>query len=129
MNQLTNLQQKAAQYLMIDPAALQIALLLQLNACRLHQSLLSAANTCGCITLGTAKANLPADADWQTLQTQPTGDNFADICPNCRSLLTEHLGALLFYAAALANALNLDLDTICDHETEKLDMLGYFMLM
>ena len=129
MNQLLSLQQKAKEYLIINPAALQIMLQMQLNATRLHQSLLKAANTCGCIKLGTSKAPVPPDADWPTLKNQPTGDDFTGLCPSCREELTERLGSLLFYTAALANSLNLDLGSVCEHEIDKLDLLGYFMLM
>lgn len=129
MNQLDKLQQTAGEYLIANPAALQILLLLQLNACRLHQTVLSAANTCGCITLGTAVAEDCAEDDWQTLKNRPTGDDFSDLCPNCREEIVERLGALLFYCATLADAMGIQLSDICAHEIEKLDLLGYFMLM
>lgn len=130
MNQLLSLQQKANEYLIVNPAALQIMLQMQLNAARLHQSLLKAANTCGCIKLGTAKMPaLPDDADWQTLKSQPTGDDFSSLCPECREELADRLGSLLFYAAALCNTLGIQLGDVCEHEIEKLDLLGYFMLM
>ena len=108
MNTLLTLQQKADEYLIINPAALQILLQLQANALRLHQSVLRAANCCGCITLGAAK--LPADE----------GSTEAEI--------SERLGSLLFYAAALANAFDLDLNLLAEAEIDKLDLLGYFML-
>ncbi len=129
MNRLLDLQQKADAYLIVNPAALQTALQLQLNSVRLQQKLLAAANSCGCIKLGTAKLPLPEDAGWAELKSQPTGDDLAGLCPACRQELSERLGALLFYAAALANLLGLDLGEICDKEIDKLDLLGYFMLM
>lgn len=129
MNQLNTLQQKAAEYLIINPASLQIVLLLQLNACRLNQAVLNAADTCGCITLNTAKQPAPDDSDLQALKNRPTGEDFSDLCPTCREEIIERLGALLFYAATLADTMGIQLADICDHEIEKLDLLGYFMLM
>lgn len=128
MNKLLNLQQKADEYLIVNPAALQILLQMQINCLRLQQSLLAAANTCGCVKLGTDKLPLPEDADWQQLKALPTGDDLTALCPNCRLELQERLGALLFYAAALANTLDFDLTEICDREIDKLDLLGYFMM-
>lgn len=129
MNRLLDLQQKADAYLIVNPSALQTVLQLQLNGVRLQQSLLRAANTCGCIKLGTEKLPLPEDAGFADLKNQPTGDDFKSLCPACRQELSERLGALLFYAAALANLLGVDLSEICDKEIDKLDLLGYFMLM
>ena len=131
MNTLLTLQQKADEYLIINPAALQILLQLQANALRLHQSVLRAANCCGCITLGAAK--LPADegsteASLQELKLRPTGDELSGLCPSGRAEISERLGSLLFYAAALANAFDLDLNLLAEAEIDKLDLLGYFML-
>ncbi|MBQ2888341.1 MAG: hypothetical protein IJE29_05415 [Firmicutes bacterium] len=128
MNKLLDLQQKADEYLVVNPAALQILLQMQINCLRLQQSLLAAANTCGCAKLGTDKLPLPENADWKQLKALPTGDDLTKLCPNCRLELQERLGALLFYAAALANTLNFDLTEICDREIDKLDLLGYFMM-
>lgn len=128
MNQLLTLQQKANEYLIVDPSALQIIAQLQLNAARLHISLLNAAGDCGCIKLGTSPCAAPDD-DTPEPATCPTGDDFADICPKCREELAERLGSMLFYSAALANAAGIQLNDICDHEINKLDLLGYFMLM
>lgn len=108
MNQLITLQQKADEYLIVGPSALQLLLLIQLNACRLHQSVLAAVDTCGCIS--------------------PANDNTGELCPACRDEICIHLGALLFYAAALSSALNLHLSDICDLEIDKLDLLGYFLV-
>lgn len=129
MNQLNTLQQKASEYLIANPTALQVILLLQLNACRLNQAVLNSANTCGCTALGTAKPPTSDSDAWQALKNQPTGDDFSALCPNCREEIIERLGALLFYAATLADTLGIRLSDICDREIEKLDLLGYFMLM
>lgn len=129
MNRLLDLQQKADAYLIVNPSALQTVLQLQLNGVRLQQSLLRAANTCGCSKLGTEKLPLPEEAGLADLKNQPTGDDFKALCPACRQELSERLGALLFYAAALANLTGVNLSDICDKEIDKLDLLGYFMLM
>lgn len=130
MNKLLTLQQKADEYLLVNPSALQILLQMQLAALRLHQTMLSAANTCGCVRLGTEK--LPpapgADLDWRQLKNQPTGDELAGLCPECRREIMDKLGSLLFYAAALSNTLNLSLEELVDSEIAKLDLLGYFMM-
>lgn len=131
MNTLLTLQQKADEYLIINPAALQILLQLQANALRLHQSVLRAANCCGCISLGAAKLPNPdeSEADLAALKKRPTGDELSSLCPSCRAEISERMGSLLFYAAALANALGLDLNILAEAEIDKLDLLGYFMLM
>lgn len=131
MNTLLTLQQKADEYLIINPAALQILLQLQANALRLHQSVLRAANCCGCISLGTAKPPEldESETDLAALKKRPTGDELEHLCPTCRAEIGERLGSLLFYAAALANALGLDLNLLAEAEIDKLDLLGYFMLM
>lgn len=125
---LSELQKRAEEYLILNPAALQILLQMQKTCLTLHQTVLAAANTCGCITLGTEKL-LPPDAGWQQLKDHPTGDSFGSICPTCRARIRDQLGSLLFYAAALANTLELDLDEVTLQEVSRLDLLGYFMLM
>ncbi len=127
MNKLLTLQQKADEYLLVNPSVLQIFLQMQQAALRLNQSVLRAANTCGCIKLGTQK--LPSsDFAWQQIKNQPTGDDLAGLCPKCQRELKDRFGALLFYAAALANALHISLDDLVEGEITKLDLLGYFML-
>lgn len=131
MNKLLTLQQKADEYLLANPSALQILLQMQQSALRLNKATLRAANTCGCIKLGTQK--LPAvgsgaDLGWQKLKQQPTGDDLAGLCPECRHEIKDKLGSLLFYAAALANALDISLDDLVEAEITKLDLLGYFMM-
>lgn len=125
MNQLITLQQKAGEYLIAAPGALQTLLLIQLNACRLHQSVLTAAETCGCARLGIAPT--PPPDDWDTKTPLSSGDDFATLCPACREQIYAQLGALLFYTAALCNALGVPLADICDREIGKLDLLGYFL--
>lgn len=129
VNKLRDLQQKADEYLVINPSVLQILLQLEQNALRLNQTALRASNTCGCIRLGSEKLLLPEDSTWEEMKQQPTGDSLAEICPECRNDIKDKLGALLFYAAALCNAFALDLDEITEQEIKKLDLLGYFMLL
>lgn len=124
MNQLLTLQQKAGEYLIADPGALQILLLIQLNACHLHQCVLNAANGCGCVSLSCAPVTPPAD--WDCTVKIASGDNLGKLCPNCRAAICDRLGALLFYIAALCSSMNLTLPDICESEIEKLDLLGYF---
>ena len=117
--------------MLANPSALQILLQMQQSALRLNKATLRAANTCGCIKLGTQK--LPAvgsgaDLGWQKLKQQPTGDDLAGLCPECRHEIKDKLGSLLFYAAALANALDISLDDLVEAEITKLDLLGYFMM-
>lgn len=111
MNQLLTLQQKADEYLIADPAVLQLGLLLQLNSCRLTQSILDSADDCGCLTTNGAPTNAPQSP-----------------CPACRQKLTERIAAILFYTAAITSALGLNLDDICTYEIDKLDLLGYFLV-
>lgn len=125
MNQLTTLQQKASEYLIADPGALQTLLLIQLNACRLHQSVLAAAESCGCARLGLAPTPPPDDWDCQTPLS--SGDDMSALCPTCREKIYAQLGALLFYTAALCNALGMPLADVCDREINKLNLLGYFL--
>ncbi len=129
ISKLRHLQQKADEYLVINPSVLQILLQLEQNALRLNRTALRASNTCGCIRLGSEKLLLPEGATWEEMRQQPTGDVLAGICPECRNDMQDKLGALLFYAAALCNAFDLDLDEITEREIQKLDLLGYFMLL
>lgn len=125
---LAELQKRAGEYLILNPSALQILLQLEKTALSLHQTVLASANSCGCITLGTARPEPPI-TDWRELKDRDTGDEMHNICTTCRARIFEQLGTLLFYAAALANTLEADLDTITRQEVSRLDLLGYFMLM
>ena len=128
MNKLLTLQQKADEYLLANPSVLQILLQMQQNALRLNQATLRAANTCGCIKLGTDKLPSVGSLNWQQLNQQPTGDKLAGLCPECRHEIKDKLGSLLFYAAALANSMDISLDDLVETEITKLDLLGYFMM-
>ena len=123
------LQQKADEYLIINPAALQILMQISHSGLQLQQAVIRASNNCGCVKLSTKKTLLPKEASWQDLKNQPTGDELQGLCPECRSLIKDKMGSMLFYIAALANAFDIDMDEIIQKEINQLDILGYFMLM
>ena len=129
LSQCQKLQEKADEYLILNPAVLQILFQINHANMQLQQAALRASNHCGCIHLTTAKPDLPKEATWQDLKNKPTGDELNQLCPECKGLIKDKMGRILFYLAALGNAFDISLDDVIDQEISHLDLLGYFMIM
>ena len=129
MTNCSDLQDKAKRYLIINPAVMQILTELMRSGQQVQQSVTKAAFSCGCIKLAGKSSELPADSSWEELKAQPTADELNNVCADCKAMIKDRLGSLIFYAAALANAFGFSLDEIIEKENCRLDILGYFMLL
>jgi len=74
------------------------------------------------------KKSLPEDAAFSDLKDLLDSQTKGELCDNCRDILETELGKQLFYIAALANTLDLNLKDVIEKEEKKLSTLTIFNL-
>jgi hypothetical protein len=129
LSNCSDLQEKAERYLIINPAVMQILTELMRSSQQVQQSVVRAAFSCGCIQLDGKSPELDAECSWDDLKKRFTDDKLEAVCGDCRAMIKDRLGSVIFYVAALANAFGFSLDEIIEKENCRLDVLGYFMLL
>jgi len=91
----------------------------QMASSRLSRAVTKASTQCGCITVSGKK---PED-------DQPTGTNIeGELCRNCRTVIEKEMGDVLFYLAAVCNALDLSIYDVLLKEKNTLALLGEYSL-
>lgn len=94
----------------------------QVAAARLSRAITKAATQCGCISIaGTSSAGVQPNG-------QPDDRVSGALCKSCRAMVEKEMGDLLYYTAALCNALDLSLYDVLLREKKTVDLLGNFNL-
>lgn len=89
----------------------------QTAAGRLNRAITKAATQCGCISLSGKKREGQA-------KTNVSGK----LCKNCREAIEKEMGDVLFYQAAMCNALGLSIYDVMLKEKQTLFALGDYSL-
>jgi hypothetical protein len=96
---------------------------------RISRALVKSVTACGCIRIHAQKQLPPADTiSLQELRAYMDDHLDGELCPHCREVIEEEFGRLLFYAAALAGLLDLNVYDILIKENKKLAALGVYHL-
>ncbi len=93
-----------------------------------NRAVSKAITECGCIELHATKQKYAPESDIaQTkglLETHVEGE----LCENCREVISSELGRNLFYMSALCNLLDINMEEVVNHESQKCSTLGMFNL-
>lgn len=89
----------------------------QMASSRLSRAITKASTQCGCISLSGKK---PED--------EPSTAVSGSLCKNCRTVIEKEMGDVLFYLAAICNALDLSIYDVMLKEKKALDLLGNYTL-
>ena len=97
---------------------------------RISRALVKSVTTCGCVRINAQKNEFPPSSNLslQELRTYMHDHLEGELCANCREVVEEEFGRLLFYTAALANLLDLNVYDILIKENKKLAALGLYHL-
>lgn len=119
-------QQAVSHCLIRHRSVLDIVTKLQEASARVNRAMLKAATTCGCVAIMARKPQIPPDLTLDELrQFMPTHIE-GELCPGCREVMEDEIGALLFFTAALCSTSDLNLQDIMNKERRKLYALGVF---
>lgn len=129
MEQLTDQFQATVKSLLIrHQSILDILSKGQETSARVNRAVIKAVTNCGCLSIDAHKKPLPDDVTLSDLRELLSSQLAGELCDNCRFIIETELGNQLFYIAALANALNINLSDILKKEEDKLSTLTIFNL-
>ncbi|MGI6452542.1 MAG: DUF1573 domain-containing protein [Syntrophomonadaceae bacterium] len=99
------------------------------STCRVNRSLNKAVTSCGCISIEAKKMELEENIK-SIDELRNCLDNHlrGQLCKDCEEVVTSELGKMLFYSAALCNALDISLYDVFIKEYKKASTLGIFNL-
>jgi len=97
---------------------------------RIARAVAKSVTTCGCVEIHAGKNTPPASDNLSLQDLRALMDDHLDghLCASCREVIEEEFGRLLFYTAALANLLDLNVYDILIKENKKLAALGVYHL-
>lgn len=94
---------------------------------RLNRAIAKSVTECGCISVDASKIQIPKDIDSiQELKNYLDSHVRGELCPNCEEIITNEMGKMLFYSAALCNTLDINLYDVFIKEYKKSSTLGIF---
>lgn len=107
---------------------LDVVTKLQDSHVRVAGAVFKAATSCGCIRINAKRPQLPPDISLQQLKTYMDDHVEGEICAHCREVLEEEIGRVLFYLAAMANILDINVYDVLIKENQKVSALGLYHL-
>lgn len=97
------------------------------SSCRVNRAVTKTVTNCGCMKIEAEKIKIPDNIDsFQELKSYLDNHLRGNLCPNCSEVVIAELGKLLFYTAALCNALDVNLYDVFIKEYKKASTLGVF---
>jgi hypothetical protein len=93
---------------------------------RVSRAITKAVTTCGCVRINAQKPHLPPDISLHQLRSYMDDHVEGELCPQCREVVEEEMGRILFYLAALANLFDLNVYDVLIKEMKKLSTLGVY---
>lgn len=125
-----NFQDAVQQGLVRHRSILDVTSKFQEASVRVSRALVKSVTTCGCVRIHAQKNTIPEDTTLSLEELRQYMDDHLDgeMCANCREVLEEEVGRLLFYTAAFANLLDINIYDILIKENKKLAALGVYHL-
>ena len=97
---------------------------------RVSRALVKSVTTCGCVQINARKNEIPPalDVPLHELREYMNSHLDGELCANCREVVEEELGRLMFYTAAFASLLDINVYDVLIKEHKKLSALGAYHL-
>ena len=119
-------QETVGEYLIRHRSILDIMAKLQEANARTNRAVTKAVTSCGCVKIVAEKQQIPPDIDLGQLKEHTQNHISGELCEHCREVVEAELGNTMFYMAALANSVNVNLYDVILKEHKKLSALGVF---
>lgn len=125
-----NFQDAVQQGLVRHRSILDVVSKFQEASVRVSRALVKSVTTCGCVRINAQKNQFPEGSNLSMEEIRSYMDDHleGELCPNCREVVEEEIGRVLFYTAALANLLDVNIYDILIKENKKLAALGVYHL-
>ena len=94
---------------------------------RINRAVVKSVTSCGCIEIKATKQDYNKDS-LEEIRNNMKNHVEGELCPSCKEIVEEEVGAYLFYLAALCNALDIDISEALLKEYSNIKALGIFSL-
>ena len=114
-------QDKVSQLIVRNQNILDILTKCQNSCGKICRSTIKTATGCGCLKI-TGEKSFPILPDKENSGTEGT------LCPECKGIIENEIGEMLFYIAGLCNVLGLSMKDIMKKEIKNVEVLGKYSL-
>lgn len=122
---ITELQEQAAEVLVRHRSILDIMTKLDEYNARINRAIAKSVTFCGCIAIDAKKQDFNSTSLNDMLDKMDS-HIVGEICPNCKEILEQEIGAYMFFLASLANTLDFDLSGTIAKELDRTKTLGIY---
>jgi len=121
-------QDTVNQYLIRHRSILDVQSKLSEAAARVNRAIAKSVTTCGCISIDASRQRFPSELSLAEIREMMQTHVNGTMCEKCREVLETEIGSALFYLAAAAGLLGLDLEAVLTKEHARVATLGVFHL-
>lgn len=94
---------------------------------RINRAVIKSVTYCGCIEIHATRQDYNKES-LEEIKNNMQNHIKGSLCPSCKEILEEEIGAYLFYLSALCNALDINLSDALLKEYGNMKTLGIFSL-
>lgn len=124
-NIIDNLQDEVRLSLVRHKSILDIMTKLQEYNSRINRAIAKSVTSCGCIEVHAKKQDFNS-VSLEDMVGKVDSHIKGDICPNCKEVLEQEIGAYIYFLAALGNNLDFNLSDTIQKEFERTKTLGIY---
>jgi len=125
-NKSEDFQKKVSHLIVRNQNILDILTKCQSSCGKICRSTVKTATGCGCIKIVGGK-NLSVFSE-EKLESKINSGTEGKLCSECKSIIENEIGEMLFYIAGLCNALGLSMKDIMKREIKNVEVLGKYSL-
>jgi hypothetical protein len=124
---LNDFQNLVEDVLIRHKSILDITTKLDEYTTRINRAVVKSVTSCGCIEIHAMKQDYNKES-LQEMKKSMSNHIKGELCPSCKEIIEEEIGAYMFYLSALCNALNINLCDSLINEYKNMKALGIFGL-
>lgn len=122
---ITELQKQAGEVLVRHRSILDIMTKLDEYNARINRAVAKSVTSCGCIGIEAKKQEFSTDSFHEAL-SMVDSHVMGSICPTCKEILEQEIGAYIFFLSSLASTLDFDLAKTIEKELDRTKTLGVY---
>ncbi|MCL4425801.1 MAG: DUF1573 domain-containing protein [Firmicutes bacterium] len=119
-------QQSVDEFLIRHRSIIDLLTKFQESTARVNRAVAKSVTGCGCIQIQASQQKIPVEVTLKEVRNYMDDHLRGSLCENCREVVEEEIGNHLFYLAALANSLDINLYDILIRQNKKVAALGVF---
>lgn len=120
-------QKEVEEVLIRHKSILDITTKLDEYNARINRAVAKSVTNCGCIEINAKKQDFSKES-LQEIKNNMKTHVKGELCPSCKEIVEEEIGAYLFYLSSLCNVLNIDLSETITKEYQNIKTLGIYSL-